>query len=39
MNEIKPYTTRFDNIQTDRNGWHEEVTEGNAQVRGKRDYK
>ncbi len=36
--DIKPYTTRFDCIQTDRNGWHEEVTEDDAQVRGKRDY-
>lgn len=36
--DIKPYTTRFDCIQTDRNGWHNEVTEDDAQVRGKRDY-
>lgn len=36
--DIKPYTTRFDCIQTDRNGWHDEVTEDDAQVRGKRDY-
>lgn len=36
--DIKPYTTRFDNIPTDRNGWHEEVSEDDAQVRGKRDY-
>lgn len=36
--DIKPYTTRFDNIPTDRNGWHEEVTDDDAQVRGKRNY-
>lgn len=36
--DIKPYTTRFDHIATDRNGWHEEITEEDAQVRGKRDY-
>jgi tRNA-Thr(GGU) m(6)t(6)A37 methyltransferase TsaA len=36
--DIKPYTTRFDCIQTDRNGWHEEVTEDDAQVRGKRNF-
>lgn len=37
--DIKPYTTRFDCIQTDRNGWHEDVTDRNAQVRGLRDFK
>lgn len=37
--DIKPYTARFDCVQTDRNGWHEEVAEDDAQVRGKRDYK
>lgn len=37
--DIKPYTTRFDHIQTDRNGWHDEVSEADAQQRGKRDFK
>jgi len=36
--DIKPYATRFDCIQTDRNGWQDEVHEGDARVRGKRDY-
>lgn len=36
--DIKPYATRFDCIQTDRNGWQDEVHEGAARVRGKRDY-
>lgn len=36
--DIKPYTTRFDCIQTDRNGWHDDVNEEEAQIRGKRDY-
>lgn len=37
--DIKPYTTRFDCIQTDRNGWHDDVSEADAQQRGKRDFK
>ncbi len=37
--DIKPYAARFDHIQTDRNGWHDEVREGDAQTRGQRDYK
>ena len=37
--DIKPYVTRFDCIQTDRNGWHDEISEDNAQVKGKRDFK
>lgn len=36
--DIKPYVSRFDCVQTDRNGWHDEVSEENAQVRGKRNY-
>jgi len=36
--DIKPYASRFDCVQTDRNGWHDEVSEENAQVRGKRNY-
>lgn len=35
--DIKPYTTRFDNIQTERNGWHDDISEADAQVRGKRN--
>ncbi len=37
--DIKPYTTRFDCIRTDRNGWHEEVDENDAHARGLRDFK
>lgn len=37
--DIKPYTTRFDCIQTDRNGWHDEVSEHDAQQRGLRGYR
>jgi len=36
--DIKPYVTRFDCIQTDRNGWHDEVNEQEAGRRGKRNY-
>jgi len=36
--DIKPYITRFDCIQTERNGWQDEVSETDAQQHGKRDY-
>jgi len=36
--DIKPYATRFDCIQTERNGWHDEVEETEAQQRGKRNH-
>jgi tRNA-Thr(GGU) m(6)t(6)A37 methyltransferase TsaA len=36
--DIKPYTTRFDNIPTGRDGWHDDVSEDDAHVRGKRNY-
>lgn len=36
--DIKPYTTRFDCIQTDRNGWQDDVPEDAAQARGKRGF-
>ena len=37
--DIKPYTTRFDCIQTTRNGWHDQVDEETAQRRGLRQYR
>jgi tRNA-Thr(GGU) m(6)t(6)A37 methyltransferase TsaA len=37
--DIKPYTARFDHIQTDRDGWLDEIDEPAAQTRGKRDFK
>jgi tRNA (adenine37-N6)-methyltransferase len=36
--DIKPCTTRFDCIQTDRNGWQDAVQEDEAQVPGKRNF-
>lgn len=37
--DIKPYATRFDCIRTDHDGWHDEVSETDAQQLGKRDFK
>jgi len=37
--DIKPYATRFDCIQTDHDGWHDEVSETDAQQSGRRDFK
>lgn len=37
--DIKPYTGRFDCIQTERNGWQDEVPEDDAQVLGKRNFR
>jgi tRNA-Thr(GGU) m(6)t(6)A37 methyltransferase TsaA len=34
--DIKPYTARFDRIETDRNGWQDEVDEETARSRGAR---
>jgi tRNA-Thr(GGU) m(6)t(6)A37 methyltransferase TsaA len=36
--DIKPYSTRFDCVQTERNGWQDEVQEDDAQVLGKRNF-
>ncbi len=36
--DIKPYTARFDNLVTERNGWQDEVGEDTAQRRGRRGY-
>jgi len=36
--DIKPYTARFDNIETSRNGWQEAVDDDTASRRGKRGY-
>jgi tRNA (adenine37-N6)-methyltransferase len=37
--DIKPYTAKFDQVETTRNGWQDEVDEATAQTRGRRDYK
>jgi hypothetical protein len=37
--DIKPYVARFDRIENTRHGWQDEVTEKNAQKRGKRGYR
>jgi tRNA (adenine37-N6)-methyltransferase len=37
--DIKPYTAKFDRIETTRNGWQDEVDEETARVRGKRDFR
>jgi tRNA (adenine37-N6)-methyltransferase len=34
--DIKPYTARFDRIETTRNGWQDQVDEATAQLRGRR---
>ncbi len=36
--DIKPYTSRFDTIETSRNGWQDDVDEQTAQKRGRRGY-
>ncbi len=36
--DIKPYTAKFDRFDTDRNGWQDDVDEGTARRRGRRDY-
>lgn len=36
--DIKPYTGKFDHIQTTRNGWQDEVDEETARKRGRRGY-
>ncbi len=35
--DIKPYTARFDRIETTRNGWQDEVDDETAQRRGRRE--
>ena len=37
--DIKPYTARFDLVETYRNGWQDEVDEETARKRGKRGYR
>jgi len=37
--DIKPYSKRFDNIPTQRNGWQDEVDDATAWARGRRSYK
>ena len=36
--DIKPYTAKFDRIETKRNGWQDEVDEETARRRGRRGY-
>jgi len=36
--DIKPYTARFDRIETTRNGWQDEVDDETARQRGTRDH-
>ncbi len=36
--DIKPYTAKFDRIETTRNGWQDSVDEETARRRGKRGY-
>jgi tRNA-Thr(GGU) m(6)t(6)A37 methyltransferase TsaA len=36
--DIKPYTARFDTIETTRNGWHDEIDEETARRRGRRGH-
>ena len=37
--DIKPYSKRFDNISTQRNGWQDDVDDATAWKRGRRGYK
>jgi tRNA-Thr(GGU) m(6)t(6)A37 methyltransferase TsaA len=36
--DIKPYTARFDRIESTRNGWQDGIDEATAQERGRRGY-
>ena len=36
--DIKPYTAKFDHVDTTRNGWQDEVDEETARRRGRRGY-
>jgi tRNA-Thr(GGU) m(6)t(6)A37 methyltransferase TsaA len=36
--DIKPYSARFDCIETTRNGWQDDVDDQTARLRGKRGY-
>jgi tRNA-Thr(GGU) m(6)t(6)A37 methyltransferase TsaA len=36
--DIKPYTAKFDRVETSKNGWQDEIAEEDAQRRGKRGY-
>lgn len=37
--DIKPYTAKFDRIETTRNGWQDEVDEATAQRLGRREHR
>ena len=37
--DIKPYTTKFDLVETARNGWQDDVDEETARQRGRRGYR
>jgi tRNA-Thr(GGU) m(6)t(6)A37 methyltransferase TsaA len=37
--DIKPYTAKFDRIETTRNGWQDEVDEEEARRKGRREYR
>lgn len=37
--DIKPYSAKFDRIETSRNGWYDEVDEAMARHRGRRGYR
>ena len=36
--DVKPYVGRFDRIDGTRDGWHHEVDEASAQIRGRKGY-
>ena len=36
--DIKPYAARFDSREDVRSGWHDQVSDSQAQIRGTRDY-
>jgi tRNA (adenine37-N6)-methyltransferase len=37
--DIKPYSAKFDRLETSRNGWQDEVDEATARNLGRREYK
>lgn len=37
--DIKPYVARFDQVETTRNGWQDEIDEKEARKRGRREYR
>ena len=37
--DIKPYTAKFDHVETTRNGWQDNIDEQTARQRGRRNFR